>query len=84
MNPPLTTVEQLLARVIAYLEGMDRVITLAVSARALELVQDALQLQDEEPFRYVMTRLPQQFALQQLNLPPLTPAINRGSIGYQR
>ena len=79
-----TTVEQLLTRVISYLEGMDMVITLPLSARALTLVQDALLQQDEEPFRYVMTRLPDQFALPQLTLPSLAPPIIRGSIGYQK
>jgi hypothetical protein len=84
MNAPLTLSEQLLARVIAYLEGLDMVVTRAASARALELVQEALCQQDEDPFAYVMDRLPLQFALPQLDLPPLGPPVNRGSIGYSK
>ena len=84
MNASLTLSEQLLARVIAYLEGLDMVVTRAASARALELVQEALSQQDEDPFAYAMERLPRQFALPQLELPPLGPPINRGSIGYSK
>lgn len=84
MSAPLTLPEELLARVIAYLEGQDMVVTPAASVRALALVQEALIQQDEDPFAYVMARLPQQFALPQLDLPPLGPPINRGSIGYSK
>ncbi len=84
MNAPSTLSEQLLARVFAYLEGLDMVVTRSASVRAMELVQEALSQQDEEPFAYVMERLPRQFALPQLELPPLGPPINRGSIGYSK
>ncbi len=84
MNSHVSTAEQLLARVIAYLEGLGMVITQSLSVRALELVQEALQQQEDDPYVYAMTRLPQQFALPQLDLPQLAPAINRGSIGYHK
>ena len=77
-----TLAEQLLARVIAYLDGMDLVVTLPLADRALVLVQESLRQQDVDPFVYVMTQLPEHFALQPLELPPLSPPLSRGSIGY--
>lgn len=82
MNATLS--EQLLARVIAYLEGLDMVVTRSASVRAMEMVQEALSQQEEDPFAYVMKQMPSQFALPQLELPPLGPPILRGSIGYSR
>lgn len=79
-----TLCELLLARIIAYLEGLDMIITPSLSIRALELVEIALSQPDVDPFTYLMEQLPEQFALPQLELPPLAPPIKRGSIGYNK
>jgi len=84
MSTGASTVEQLLARVIAYLEGMNLVISLPHANRALALVQEALAQQEQDPFVFVMEELPRHFALQPLELPPLAPPLSRGSIGYPR
>ena len=84
MSTSPTTAEQLLARVLAYLDGMDLVIGLPHANRALLLVQQALAQQDQDPFVYVMEELPRHFALQPPELPPLSPPLRRGSIGYPR
>lgn len=81
---PVTLCELLLARIIAYLEGLDMIITPSLSIRALELVEVALSHPDVDPFTYLMEQLPEQFALPQLELPPLAPLIKRGSIGYNK
>jgi len=82
MSAGPTTAEQLLARVFAYLDGMDLVIGLPHANRALQLVQQALTQQDEDPFVYIMEQLPRHFTLHPLELPPLSPPLSRGSIGY--
>lgn len=79
-----TLCELLLARIIAYLEGLDMVITPSLSIRALDLVENALSQPDLDPFTYLMEQIPEQFALPQLELPPLAPPIKRGSIGYNK
>ena len=84
MSTALTFGEELLSRLMAYLEGSDVVITSAVTNRALALVQLALQQQDIEPFTFLMEQVSQQFTLPELALPPLTPLINRGSISYRK
>ena len=84
MSTNANTVEQLLARVLAYLDGMDLVISLPHANRALALVQQAVGQQEQDPFVYVMEQLPLHFALQPLELPPLSPPLSRGSIGYPR
>ncbi len=78
----VTLCELLLARIMAYLEGLDMVITPRLSVRALELVETALAQTDVDPFVFLMAQLPEQFALPQLTLPPLAPPVHRGSIGY--
>jgi hypothetical protein len=84
VNTILTSTEQLLARLIAYLEGTNLAITPAVGHRALSLMQLALQQQEMDPLAFLMEQLPLQFTLPELALPPLTPPINRGSIGYYK
>ena len=84
MSTALTFGEELLSRLMAYLEGSDVVITSAVTNRALALVQLALQQQDIEPFTFLMEQVSRQFTLPELALPPLTPLINRGSIAYRK
>lgn len=78
----VTLCEQLLNRIIAYMEGMGVAVDATLAIQALALVESALQQSGEDPFAYVMSRIPDTFALPQLELPPLSPAINRGSIGY--
>lgn len=84
MNARVSVAEQLLGRVIAYLDGMDLVISRPLANRALVLVQEALAQQGEDPFVYVMAALPRHFALQEVALPPLAPPLQRGSLGYPR
>lgn len=79
-----TLCELLLARIIAYLEGLDMVVTPSLSIRALELVEAALAQSEVDPFVFLMQQLPEQFALPQLTLPPLAPPVHRGSIGYNK
>ena len=84
MSTHATPSEQLLARVMAYLEGVQLDITPEVSSRALTLVQSALQQQDADPFAFLMDHLPRQFSLPEPELPALAPPVNRGSIGYRK
>ena len=78
-----TQCEQILSRVLAYLNSMGMPVTRDVSMAALRLVEEALaQDDDQDLYAWVMARLPQQFSLPQLELPPLAPPVNRGSIGY--
>ncbi|NPU94483.1 MAG: hypothetical protein HPY82_21440 [Gammaproteobacteria bacterium] len=78
-----TQCEQILSRVLAYLSSLGMPVTREVSMAALRLVEEALSQEDfPDLYAWVMARLPQQFALPQLELPPLAPPINRGSIGY--
>jgi hypothetical protein len=74
--------EQALARVLAYLRGMDIPLTVDTSIAALKLVEEALAASEADLYGYIMDRLPERFALPELQLPPLTPPIRRGSIGY--
>lgn len=78
-----TQCEQVLSRVLAYLSGMGMPVTREVSMMALQLVNEALAQDDvQDLYAWVMERLPRQFALPELELPPLAPPVNRGSIGY--
>ncbi|MFZ5602328.1 MAG: hypothetical protein ACOY7J_07745 [Pseudomonadota bacterium] len=78
-----TQCEQILSRVLAYLSSLGMPVTRDVSMSALRLVEEALAQEDEQDlYAWIMARLPQQFTLPQLELPPLAPPINRGSIGY--
>ena len=79
-----TLCEQLLSRVLAYMEGVGVIITPDIASQALALVEQALRRPDMDPFALVMQRLPETFHLPHLSLPPLAPPINRGSIGYNR
>jgi hypothetical protein len=78
-----TQCEQVLGRVLAYLSGTGMPLSRELSVVALKLVEEALEREEtQDVYAYIMDRLPQQFALPQLQLPPLAPPVNRGSIGY--
>lgn len=77
-----THCEQVLSRVLAYLAGMGMPVTREVSMMALQLVNEALAQDEQDLYAWVMERLPRQFTLPALELPPLAPPVNRGSIGY--
>lgn len=78
-----TPCEQVLSRVLAYLAGMGMPITRDISRMALRLVEEALAQEDtDDLYAWIMERLPRQFLLPQLDLPPLAPPVHRGSIGY--
>lgn len=74
--------EQALARVLAYLRGLDIPLTVDASIAALKLVEEALAANEADLYSHIMDRLPERFALPELQLPPLAPPIHRGSIGY--
>lgn len=80
-----TQCEQLVSRVLAYVAGTGLPVRRDTTIAALRLVEQALE-QDavEDVYAYVMDRLPQQFSLPQVDLPPLAPPIRRGSIGYSK
>ena len=77
-----TISERALARVLAYLNGMDVPMTAETNIAALQLVQEAITLNHTDIYDYIMDRIPERFTLPDLHLPPLTPPIRRGSIGY--
>jgi hypothetical protein len=78
-----TECEQVLGRVLAYVSGTGLAISREVAIVALKLVEDALsQDPGTDLYAYVMERLPLQFVLPSVGLPPLSPPIQRGSIGY--
>lgn len=74
--------EQALARILAYLRGMDVPLTVDASIAALRLVEEALATNETDLYGYIMDRISERFTLPELQLPPLTPPIRRGSIGY--
>lgn len=77
-----TECEHALSRVLAYLSLLGMPTTRELSVVALKLVEEALESQEPDIFQYVMTLLPQRFALPPLSLPRTAPPIHRGSIGY--
>jgi len=77
-----TMCERALARVLAYLRGMDVPLTVAASIAALRLVEEALARNEADLYGYIMDRIPERFTLPEIQLPPLTPPIHRGSIDY--
>jgi len=77
-----TACERALARVLAYLNGMNVPLTKAASISAMKLVEEALGQDSVEVYVYIMDRIAERFVLPEFQLPPLTPPILRGSIGY--
>ena len=77
-----TLSERALARVIAYLTGMDVPMTAETHIAALRLVEEAIAGNDADMYSYIMDRIPERFNLPDFQLPPLVPSIRRGSIGY--
>ena len=77
-----TLSESALARVLAYLKGMDVPMTTATHIAALKLVEEALAREEVDPYVYIMDRIPERFSLPELQLPPLAPPLRRGNIGY--
>jgi len=74
--------ELALARVLTYLNGMDVSMTAETNIAALQLVQEAIALNHTDIYGYIMDHIPERFTLPDLQLPPLTPPIRRGCIGY--
>ena len=77
-----TLSERALARVLAYLTGMDVPMTTETNIAALRLVEEAITMHQPDIYGYIMDRIPERFALPDVQLPPLTPPIRRASIGY--
>jgi len=79
-----TLSERALARVLAYLQGMHVQLDMNAHIAALKLVEEALASGEADIYVYIMDRLPERFSLPTLQLPPLTPPLRRGSIGYRK
>ncbi|MBF8270528.1 MAG: hypothetical protein HW386_2237 [Gammaproteobacteria bacterium] len=78
----MTVSERALARVLTYLNGMDVPMNNATHIAALKLVEEALTREEVDLYVYIMDRIPERFSLPELQLPPRTPPLHRGSIGY--
>ena len=79
-----TLSERALARVIAYLTGMDVPMNVETNIAALRLVEEAIAKDNTDIYDYIMDRIPERFNLPDLQLPLQMPAIRRGSIGYAK
>ena len=79
-----TLSERALARVLAYLKGMAVPMNTRTHIAALKLVEEALARDEADIYVYIMDRIPERFSLPELQLPPLSPPLQRGSIGYGR
>lgn len=77
-----TVAEQALTRVLFYLESCGLELTNEACIQALQLVQEALTANPEQPMSGVMDQLQKHFELPGLDLTQPVPPINRGSIGY--
>ena len=74
--------EQALSRVCDYLSAMGVELTREVSMHALKLIEAGLASDHDDPLPGIMARVDEVFALQHPDLPPATPHIVRGSMGY--
>ena len=77
-----TLSERALARVLAYLQGLHVPLDMNTHIAALKLVEEALASGEADIYVYIMDHIPERFSLPTLQLPPLTPPLRRGSIGY--
>jgi hypothetical protein len=77
-----TIAEQALTRVLFYLASCGLELTNDVCIQALQLVQEALTTNPEQPMSGVMDQLQKHFELPAVELAQAVPPINRGSIGY--
>ncbi len=74
--------EQTLSRVCNYLSAMGVELTRDVTMQALKLVETGLAEEQEDPLHFVMTRIHEDFTLQNVSLPTTAPPITRGSMGF--
>lgn len=79
---PRTICERALARALAYLEWSGLELSPAVCLEVLQLVEQVLKEQADDPMDSIMERLPAHFTLPAPDRPPVTPPLCRGSIGY--
>ncbi|GGO83702.1 hypothetical protein GCM10011348_28120 [Marinobacterium nitratireducens] len=74
--------EHALSRVLEYLAANAVVLNDGHTLVALQLVQEGLQRGEKDLLAWVMDELPGRFELTVLPLPPVSPRLERGSIGY--
>nr|WP_067290091.1 hypothetical protein [Marinobacterium profundum] len=74
--------EHALSRVLEYMAGTGAELTDAHTLIAFKLIEEGLQSGQPDLMAWVMDELPLRFDLPQRPLPPVAPAIVRGSIGY--
>lgn len=79
---PATRAEQALRRALDYLADSGLELEDATTAEVLSLVEEGMRECPDELLAWVMRRLPQRFDLSGPSLPPIQPALCRGSIGY--
>jgi chromosomal replication initiation ATPase DnaA len=75
--------EQALSRVNAYLSAMGIVVTREVTVQVLRLIERGFSSEQQDPLHIIMRRVNEEFALQHPDLPPATPPMTRGSVGYR-
>ncbi|MDR4494790.1 MAG: hypothetical protein AB7P17_15755 [Nitrospirales bacterium] len=75
--------EQMLSRICDYLTAMGVELTREVTTQALALVEQGLASKNEDPLRFVMTRVHDHFSIQNPELPPTVPPITRGSMSFE-
>lgn len=74
--------QQALDRVITYLRNYGIAPDVAVCRQALNLIDEELAQGSEGLMARTMDRLPEVFNLQEPVIPPQSPPLKRGSIGY--
>lgn len=75
--------EHALSRVNAYLSSMGIHITREVTVRVLRLIEQGFSCDQQDPLHFIMGRVKEEFVLPNPHLPPATPPISRGSVGYR-
>lgn len=80
---PYTLVEDALGRVLAYLRGSGLTVTPASTRKALRLIEQALdEDQQANLVATVMRRLPDHFDLPAAEIPKIAPPVHHGSLHY--
>ncbi|NVK42962.1 MAG: hypothetical protein HWE39_17095 [Oceanospirillaceae bacterium] len=74
--------EHALSRVLEYLAVNGVALNDGHTLVALQLVEEGLQRGEADLMVWVMDELPRRFELPALQLPPVSPRLERGSIGY--
>lgn len=74
--------EHALSRILEYLAVNGVTLNDGHTLVALQLVEEGLQQHDADLMSWVMDELPRRFELPAVTLPPVSPPLSRGSIGY--